>query len=162
MADVFQWLQMVKLPEFHNHKPAAIWIISGFWITGLLIVTYLLARDGAPPELTPLMTGVVVTGFWLGAIGLITYISGKACTTVKIQMDRCVKIVQQFPFKRLEKVVPFSSVRNAEVLTVSDIDGDPYFKACFFLDDQKIVLIESSDKTACQKAVDQFDAALKS
>jgi hypothetical protein len=152
---------MVKLPEFHNHKPVVLWIIVGFWISGVVIMSYLIARDGAIPELTPLMTAGVLILFWAGALGLIAHISRTSLHSVKMQSDRSVKILTRFPFKKLERVVPFSSIQDAEVITVTDIDGDPYFKACFVLDDQRIVLVESSARAECQKAVDEFNAALK-
>jgi hypothetical protein len=153
---------MVKLPEFHNHKPVAIWIIAGFYITGAVLVSYLIARDGAPPELTPLMTAGVLILLWASVIGLIAHISRTSLHSVKMQSDRSLKIVTRFPFKKIETVVPFSSIQDAQVIAVTDIDGDPYFKGCFFLDDQRIVLVESSARAECQKAVDEFNAVRKS
>jgi hypothetical protein len=154
---------MVRMPEFHERGAMLSWVVAGLSIASTCTVTFLILRNGIPADFSLMQTVLFVAIWWLTTIWVIAFARRKACVGIMMQVDRSVKIVTQFPLKKHERTISYSSLGMAEVITAMDTDGDTYFTACFFVDGmERIVLVQGADKAACQKAVDEFNAALKS
>jgi hypothetical protein len=154
---------MVRMPEFHERSAMLSWVVAGFSMAGTCVVTFLILRNGIPTDFSLLQTVLFVAVWWFTTIWLIAFARRKACVGITLQADRSVKIVTRFPWKKFERTIPNSSFGLAEVITATDTDGDVYFTACVVVDGQeRIVLVQGADQVACQKAVDEFNAVLKS
>jgi hypothetical protein len=152
---------MVRMPEFHERSAMLSWVVAGLSIAGTCVVTFLILRNGIPADFTLVQTVLFVAVWWFTAIWLIAFACRKACVGIRMQADRSVKIVTQFPWKKFERTIANSSFGLAEVITATDSDGDVYFTACFFVDSkERIVLVQGVDQVACQKAMAEFNAAL--
>jgi hypothetical protein len=152
--------QMVRLPEFHERTAVFSWAVAGFSIAGACTVTLLILRNGIPADFSLLQTVLLLVIWWFSTIFVIAFARRKACTAVMIQVDRSVKIVTQYPLKKLERTIPRSSIGAAEVIRQIDTEGDSYLTACFFVDVQeRIVLLQGWDEASSQQAVDRFNAA---
>jgi hypothetical protein len=153
---------MVKLPEFHERSAMLSWVVAGLLMVGAFTITFLISRNGIPTDFSLPQTILFVAIWWFSTLWVIAFANRKSCTAVMVRSDRSVRTVRQFPLKKLERNIANSSIGVAQMVTALDTDGDTYFTACFFVDGkERVVLLQGADEAACQKAVDEFNVAMR-
>ena len=147
---------------FRNRIAACLWVFAALWLAVLLIMTYLLARDGLPAEYPPWAATGVAAFFWLGGIGLTRYALSKPCFFVTIGEGGQVLVTWRYPHKVVRKRFSASDIRAAVVVEDEDDEGNPYFFARVGTSDSKHFDIkEGHSRPLCQDACVRFNRALR-
>lgn len=146
---------------FRNHVARYRWGFMGFFMIGLLAMSYVLFRDGPPPGYSYLGIWAIVALFWIGGLGASAFVASKACTTLTVAADGTIQCVHRYPFHRDVRIFAATDIRCAEVVKTRDNEGDPYFIARLELrDGSQIDIGEGHDRDTCESIRSRFIAAL--
>lgn len=136
------------------------WAIAIFYWFGIAVVTWLIVRDGLPPNLNPAFSKGMMMFFWMGAIGLAFWASGLRRIHVEVDQGQG-RLVQSGLFKQEAIAFTQRDVTQLEVVESTDSDGDPYFSCVLALNDgQGIRVVEGHDRRTVESAVWRLRKAL--
>jgi hypothetical protein len=148
---------------FQNRLAAFLWGFAAIWLTGLLAMTYVVLRDGAPDGTSVPTVVIIMVLFWIAGIGLAVYVSTKPCFSVTVEQGGCVSATWRYPHKVMRKLLPAASLLPAAVIASRDSDGDPYFYARVnTVGGEPIDITEGHSRAACEQACERFNSALHS
>jgi hypothetical protein len=143
----------------HNRVAVFFWLFAVAWLWGLLTMSYLLIRDGLPPDQPVWFVAAMVTLFWAGGVGLSLYAVNKHCLSVRVDGAVQVTVTWLYPFKRRQEQFAIASIMPAQVQETKDSDGDPYFE-CWFVTPAgvRVVIAESHGRELCDTVCEAFNA----
>lgn len=122
-------------------------------------MTFVLARDGAPPGYAPALSFAIAAVFWIGALGLAAFASDRSCTHVRLNPGSTVVFVQRYPLRASVHTLSIADLPSASVVPGEDSEGDPYFYARTVLPDgTEFDLFEGHDRDGCERVVERFEA----
>ena len=147
---------------FRNRIAAVLWVFAALWLAVLLIMTYLLARDGLPGEYPAWAATGIAAFFWLGGVGFTRYVLSKPCFFVTIGEGGQVLVTWRYPHKVVRKRFSASDIRAAGVVEGEDDEGNPYFFARVgTMDSEHFDIREGHSRSLCQDACERFNRALQ-
>ena len=143
-----------------NNLPIVGWVFGGLWIGGLMVFTYLYARDGGFGQLDPLIEAGVMLAFWMGALVLFPETLAVAVVELTVVSGGAV-LGRRWPWKyRVEPLTP-SAVRAMEIRQDRDSDGDPYYRLVLAAGPhEEAILSESAKRETVEAVRDQILAHL--
>ncbi|MGY4514922.1 hypothetical protein [Lysobacter sp. HA18] len=112
---------------YRNGTAAFMWVMTVVWNAMLLVMTWVLLRDGSPSLRSPLVIAAIFTAFWIAGMALAIVASRQACTRVQLFDDGRLSVRQRFPFRAVEHRFAARDRPRAEVVEGKNSDGDPYF-----------------------------------
>jgi hypothetical protein len=146
---------------FRNRSAGFIWGFAALWLSLLMAMTHVFARDGPPSGYSSVIVVAIMAFFWVGGIGLAAFALSKPCILVTVEPDTRVCATWRYPHKVVRKQFNAASVLPAEVVDAQDDEGNPYFYArvrtvgTAFFD-----LAEGHTRSLCESACDRFNLAL--
>jgi hypothetical protein len=143
---------------FRNRTACALWIFMAIWMTFLILMTYVLFRDGPPDGHSWLTMGGVLGFFWLAGLGASTYAARQRALRVDVDALGGLDITWYSPFGAERRRVEARQVQ-ATVVECRDSDGDPYYVCRVQLSDgTELDLSEGHDRPSIQRTADRFNA----
>lgn len=109
-----------------NNMAIVGWVFCGIWVGGLVVFTWLFARDGGFNQFDPFVESGVMLFFWLGALVLIAELMTKPRVRFVLER-RSGRIWMGWVFRRQEEAISAQTLRALEISQERDSDGDPYF-----------------------------------
>jgi hypothetical protein len=142
----------------HNRVAVFFWLFAIAYLWGLLMMSYLLIRDGLPADQPVWFVAAMVPFFWAGGIGLALYAMNRHCLSIRVDETAQVTVTWLYPFKRRQERFAVSSVAPAQVQQTKDSDGDPYFE-CWFVTPAgvRVVVTESHTRELCDTVCEAFN-----
>lgn len=110
-----------------NDWPIVGWVFGGAWVGGLVVFTYLYARDGGFGQFDPMVEAGVMMLFWMAGLVLISQTLALSRTCLTIGRDR-IELTRTWLWRRRQETLSRSSLRDILIEQERDSDGDPYYK----------------------------------
>lgn len=146
---------------FRNNTAAFAWGMAAVFMLMLLVMSYVLVRDGPPQGYSMLASIGVAAFFWIGGLGLSAYAIGKHCSRVTVLPDATVLVIRRYPFRAVIQKIARAELRRAKVLESKDDEGSPYFRAGVAVTDgTSFELAEGHDRGSCESACARFNSLL--
>ncbi len=146
---------------FSNRKAAFLWGFAAVWMTVLILMTYVLFRDGPPDGYAMPEASLVAGLFWIGGLGFVVYVASKPCISVTIDPAGAA-VCWRYPHKVVRRTIPAAGIVPAQVVESRDDEGEPYFYARVGAAEAGIVdLHEGHSRSDCELVCARFNAALK-
>ena len=143
---------------FRNRKAWALWIFMGIWMSFLILVTYVVLRDGPPPGHSWQVMWAVLFLFWSVGLGATAWATTQRTVAVDVADSGAVDVTWRWPFRAQRRRIEAVDVPPAEIAYGADSDGDPYFTGRVTLaDGSTIDLAESHDEASIEQAVARFN-----
>ncbi len=112
---------------YHNNVAAVLWLFMGLWVCGVLVMSYLLWRDGPPAGESTWFVSAVLATFWGFAIIAVRFVASRPCTRVRIGANGRISILQRYPHRAVHGEFSPTQIGSAVLVETTDSDGDPYF-----------------------------------
>ena len=144
---------------FRNRTPWVVWIFMAIWMSFLVLMTYVLWRDGPPGGYSWLTMGAVLGVFWLFGIGASAWALRERALRVNVDALGGLDITWHTPFRRERRRVEARQVGVAVVADGRDSDGDPYYTCRVTLaDGTALDLSEGHDRPTIERVAERFNA----
>ena len=144
---------------FRNRMAVVLWIFMAIWMTFLILMTYVVYRDGPPAGYAwPTMWAIGFL-FWSVGAAVSAWAATNRIVRVVVTDSGAVEIAWRSPFWVERRRVEAADVPLAAVVYGKDSDGDPYFTCRVTLADGATVdLAESHDEASIEAATARFNA----
>jgi hypothetical protein len=146
------------MTTFRNRMPWAVWIFMAIWMTFLVLMTYVLFRDGPPDGYSWATMGTVLCVFWLVGIGASGWALSHRVLRVDVDALGGLEVTWYAPFRRTRRRVDARQVGPAVVVECRDSDGDPYYVCRVQLaDGTALDLSEGHHRPSIEHTADRFN-----
>lgn len=152
----------VAEPEtFVNRTALFGWLFAAFYVAGLVAMTHVTVRDGAPPgSSSPMIIGLMSI-MWIAGLGFAAYAATRPCVTARVSPAAGVLFTQRHPHKVVRRKLDAAKVRPATIVVDEDSEGSPYYFARVrSLDGGQWDIAEGHARHVVQRACDRFNRAL--
>ncbi|MFH1378008.1 MAG: hypothetical protein ABIH86_04580 [Planctomycetota bacterium] len=139
-----------------NIVPAFAWAIVAAFLLMLILMTYVLFRDGAPDGNSAVFIEVLFGAFWLGGIAAAAHCFSHPILDFTADGDG-IRVVLRYPWKTVRLRYSFGDINESMVFETKDSEGDMYYLArIWFKDGREIDLAEGNDRARCDKVLSEF------
>jgi hypothetical protein len=157
----FSTAKLAPMTYFKNCSSAFLWGFSVVWLFMLLVMTYVVHRDGPPNNHTPILTWSAVGFFWLGGIALAFFSASKPCFELRVESQKRVSATWRYPLRVVRRSFIKSQLCPAQVVESRDSEGDPYYIARVMTSDGTALDIQEGHRRSnCENACSQFNDLL--
>jgi hypothetical protein len=130
------------------------------WMTFLILMTWVVFRDGPPRGHSWTFIGAVLAAGWLGGLGATRWATSQRVLCVDVDALGGLDITWYTPFRVQRRRVEARQVRPAVVVDGKDSDGDPYFRCRVTLaDGTELDLSEGHDRPTIERLAERFNAS---
>ena len=147
--------------EFRNRMAAFGWGFMILWLAMLCAFTWIMLRDGPPPQ-QPQLSVAALLLFWLVGVPVAAQLFAKPIVHVRVRGRGRVSIRKRYLIGSVEHEISQRGTAEVRVVESSDSDGDPYFHARLRIDDgSELDIWEGHDRAQAEAAVARFRQALR-
>lgn len=111
---------------FRNNAAIFPWIVTGGFLCGCALMTYLLLRDGPPGGLSITVSTLGATFFWTGGLVSTTWAFRQKNIRVEVNEDGTIRVARSSPIHRSVTTHHSRDIAKIEIAEEKDSDGDPY------------------------------------
>ena len=147
--------------DFRNRTAAFGWGFMIIWLAMLCAFTWIMVRDGPPPQ-QPLLSVAALLLFWLVGIPVAAQLFAKPILLVRVRGRGRVSIRKRYLIGSVEHEIGQRGSAEIRLVESSDSDGDPYFHARLRIDGgHELDIWEGHDRAQAESAVARFRQALR-
>lgn len=147
--------------EFRNRTAVFGWGFMIAWLAMLCAFTWILLRDGPPPQQPPLTVAVLAL-FWLVGVPAALHIFARPIVHVRVHGRGRVSIRKRHLFGSVTQEIGPCAMADVRVVESTDSDGDPYFHARLRIaDGVELDLWEGHQRAQAEAEVARFRQALR-
>ncbi|MBK8070266.1 MAG: hypothetical protein IPK27_22450 [Rhodanobacteraceae bacterium] len=147
--------------EFRNRTAVFGWGFMIAWLAMLCAFTWILLRDGPPPQ-QPLLTVAVLALFWLVGVPVSLQMFARPIVHVRVHGRGRVSIRKRNLFGSMTQEIGPRGMADVRVVESTDSDGDPYFHARLRIGDGiELDLWEGHQRPQAEAEVARFQQALR-
>lgn len=151
----------MQTQTFRNRSASLLWGFAAVWVGMLALMTWVLARDGAPAGHSFLFIATIFVVFWACGVGLLIFAASHPCVIVVVEGDQ-VRATWRYPLRVDQIHYPARNFPKARVADEKDSDGDPYFFARVVLaEGRTLELDQSHSRAVVERTCERFNEAIE-
>jgi hypothetical protein len=146
---------------FRNRTAAFGWGFMIVWLAMLCAFTWIMLRDGPPPQ-QPRLSVVALLLFWLVGVPAAVHVFAIPIVHVRVHGRGRVSVRKRYLIGSVEHEIGQSGCAQVRLVESTDSDGDPYFHARLRIDGGvELDIWEGHDRADGEAVVARFRNALR-
>jgi len=156
-----KWDHPVVAQEFRNRTAAFGWGFMIAWLAMLCAFTWIMLRDGPPPQ-QPRLSVAVLLLFWLVGVPAALHVFAIPVVRVSVRGRGRVWVRKRYLIGAVEHEMGQRGTAEVRVVESKDSDGDAYFHARLRVDGGvEVDIWEGHDRAQAEAEVARFRHALR-
>jgi len=149
------------MATFRNNAATFPWIITGGFLCGCALMTYVLLRDGPPGGLSIGTASLGALFFWTGGLVSSIWAFRQRNTRVEVTANGQIRVRRSSPIHRSLRTFPSREAAAVELIEDKDSEGDPYYRCrVTWKNGDTLDIEEGHSRAAMESAVRRFREAI--
>ncbi len=147
--------------DIRNRVALAGWLFMGLWLAMLVLMTWVMLRDGPHPSQPAWVQYGALAAFWIIGIPAAAHLFGLPCTRFRVWSDGHATLTRHSLLNREVETYGPGEIADVEVREGRDEDGDRHWRVMLVARDGRVRLLREGPYPAEQEVLaDHLRSAL--